>query len=79
MNEVIRRHKKVPRDVKFVAYDGTYVTEMVEPELTAIVQPIEGLAKESARLICKLVNGKVYKNKNIILNVELRKGRTTIV
>lgn len=79
MNEVIRRHKKVPRDVKFVAYDGTYITEMVEPELTAIVQPIGGLAKESARLICKLINGKIYKDKNIILNVELKKRKTTIV
>lgn len=79
MNEVIRRHKKVPKDVKFVAYDGTYITEMVEPELTSIVQPIGGLAKEAARLICKLINGKIYKNKNIILNVELKKRKTTIV
>ncbi len=79
MNEVIRRHKKVPRDIKFVAYDGTYITEMVEPEMTAIVQPIEGLARESARLVCKLVNGKVYKDKNVILKVKLQKRKTTII
>lgn len=79
MNETIRRHKKVPRDVKFVAYDGTYITEMVEPKLTAVVQPIEGLAKESVRLIHRLVSGKAYKNKNVMLDVELRKGKTTII
>ena len=79
MNETIRRHKKVPRDVKFVSYDGTYVTEMVEPKMTAIVQPIEGLAKESVRLIGRLIEGRVYKNKRVILNVELRKGNTTLV
>lgn len=79
MNETIRRHKKVPRDVKFVAYDGTYITEMVEPKLTAIVQPIEGLAKESVRLIQRLLSGKTYKNKNVILDVKLRKGNTTII
>ena len=56
MNEVIRRHKKVPKDVKCVAYDGTYITQIVEPSVTSIVQPIKELAKEAARLICELVN-----------------------
>ncbi len=79
MNETIRSHRKVPRDVKFVSYDGTYITEMVEPKMTAIVQPIEGLAKESVRLIHRLVDGKVYKNKNVVLDVEIRKGNTTVV
>lgn len=78
MNEVIRRHRKVPRDVKFVSYDGTYVTEIVEPRMTAVVQPIQGLARESVRLVSNLVNGRTYKNKNVILEVELRKGNTTI-
>lgn len=79
MNETIRRHRKVPRDVKFVAYDGTYITELVEPKMTAIVQPIEGLAKESVRLLSDLINGKEYKNKQVLLGVKLRKGNTTIV
>lgn len=79
MNEVIRRQKRVPQDVKFVAYDGTFITEIVEPRLTAIVQPIEKLAKESVRLVCNLVNGKEYKNKLVSLQVELRNGKTTIV
>lgn len=77
MNEIIRRHKKVPEDVKFVSYDGTFITEMVEPKMTAVVQPIEELARESVQLIQKLIGGKVYKNKNVMLNVKIRKGRTT--
>lgn len=79
MNETIRNHRKVPRDVKFVSYDGTYITEMVEPRMTAVVQPIEGLAKESVRLIHRLIGGRVYKDKNVVLEVKLRKGNTTIV
>ena len=79
MNETIIRHRRVPEDVKFLAYDGTFITEMVEPSLTAIVQPIKELAKESVRLVCNLVNGKVYKNKRVSLEVELRKGGSTIV
>lgn len=79
MNEVLRRQGKVPNDVKFVAYDGTFITEMVEPVVTAVVQPIEGLAKESVKLISKLISGKRYKNKQVILDVKLRNGKTTIV
>ncbi len=79
MNETIRRHRKVPGDVKFVSYDGTYITEMVEPKMTAVVQPIEGLARESVQLIYGLIGGRVYRDKNITLEVELRKGNTTII
>lgn len=79
MNETIRRHRKVPRDVKFVAYDGTFITEIVEPKMTAVVQPIERLARESVRLLMDLIGGKEYKNKQVLLGVQLRKGNTTIV
>lgn len=79
MNETIRRHRKVPRDVKFVAYDGTFITEVVEPKMTAVVQPIDKLARESVRLLGNLINGKVYKNKQVILQTQIKKGNTTVV
>lgn len=79
MNEAIRRKLKVPRDVKVVAYDGTFLTEMVEPKVTAIVQPMEELAKESVRLLSELIGGVSYTDKHVVLNVELKKGNTTIV
>lgn len=78
MNEAIRRHIKVPRDVKFVAYDGTFITRLTEPELTAVVQPIEALAKESVQLVKELIEGKEYIDKQVLLGVKLRKGNTTI-
>ncbi len=78
MNEAIRNHRKVPRDVKIVAYDGTFITELVEPQMTAVVQPIEKLAEESVRLLNDLIKGVKYKNKQIMLEVTLRKGNTTI-
>lgn len=79
MNEVIKRHKKVPEDVKLVSYDGTYVVDMVDPRLTVIVQPIEELAKEAVRLILELLQGKKYEKKSVVLDVELRQGDTTII
>ncbi len=79
MNETIRRHRKVPRDVKFVAYDGTFLTELVEPSMTAIVQPVAELARESVRLLGDLIAGREYTNKQVLLGVTLRKGNTTVV
>ena len=79
MNEVIKRHKNVPEDVKLVSYDGTYAVDMVEPRLTVIVQPILELAKEAVRLVLELLQGKKYEKKSVVLDVELRQGDTTII
>lgn len=79
MNETIRRNRKVPQDVKFVAYDGTFVTEMIEPKVTVVVQPIKELAQEVVHLLSDLISGKTYKDKQVIFGVKLRKGNTTVV
>ena len=79
MNALIHSHKKIPGDVRIVSYDGTYITELVEPKMTTIVQPIEGLARESVQLLCELIDGKKYKNMQKILKVELRRGGTTFI
>ena len=49
----------------------------LEPRLTVIAQPIDQLAKQSARLISRLVNGKTYRNKKVLLDAELKVGNTT--
>lgn len=77
MNELIRRGRKVPEDVKIVAYDGTFITNLAQPCITVIEQPMEQLAKQSAKLITKLIGGKKYKNKKVLLDVQLKKGETT--
>lgn len=79
MNETIRRHRNVPKDVKFVAHDGTFISSIVEPKMTAVVQPVGEIARESMRLLGDLISGKEYQNKRVVLGVELRKGNTTIV
>jgi LacI family sucrose operon transcriptional repressor len=78
MNEAIRRHIKVPKDLKFVSYDGSFVTEIVEPKMTTVVQPVDVLAHECVELLGKLIDGKKYTQKHIMVDVSLRKGNTTI-
>lgn len=78
MNATIRSHRKVPRDVKFVAYDGTFITELSEPRMTAVVQPVERLAMESVRLLVERINGKEFHDESVLLGVRLRQGNTTL-
>lgn len=79
IKEFIRRQGNVPENVKFVAYDGTFAVTMVEPEPTVIVQPVAKLAEEAVRLLGNMMNGQEYYNKQVVLGVQYRKGRTTTV
>lgn len=78
LNEAKRRNIDVPEEIKIVAYDGTFITGFTEPKLTVVAQPIDQLAKESVRLMLRLVNGKTYKNKKVLLEATLKQGNTTI-
>ncbi|MCR5272442.1 MAG: LacI family DNA-binding transcriptional regulator [Lachnospiraceae bacterium] len=76
MKEAIRRNKRIPEDIKIVAYDGTPVTELMEPELTTIVQPIDKLAKSTVELLMDEINGNKYKGKKVFLDVQGKEGKT---
>ncbi len=78
MNRCLLQNRKIPEDVKIVAYDGTFITDTVEPKVTAVVQPIALLARESAKLISSLIAGKQPEQMKIVLKASLRKRRTTL-
>lgn len=77
LKEALQAGKKVPEDIKIVAYDGTYITEVTSPSITAVVQPIEMLAIECVKLVLELAEGKEYRNKRVVLDVKLSEGGTT--
>ncbi len=56
MIEAMRHGKKVPDDINIIAYDGTYITDLTYPKMTAIVQPIDKLAYECVRLLIARIN-----------------------
>lgn len=78
LKEALKANKKVPNDIKIVAYDGTYVVDLIYPTLTAVVQPLNLLAKETTELLISCIEGNRYKNKEVVLEVELKEGGTTI-
>lgn len=68
---------RIPEDIQIVAVDGTNTSSLCYPDLTTIVQPINELAKECVRQMMLLIQGKREDVEDVILNVEVKFGRST--
>lgn len=69
--------KRVPEELKLVAYDGTCGSGLVYPQITRVVQPINELAQEAVRLVVDQINGCAVEYERIELKVKLQLGGTT--
>jgi LacI family sucrose operon transcriptional repressor len=72
-----QRRIKVPENLKIIAYDGTYITDMMPQSITAIVQPMQELARHIVSTIVNLIEHKPVSRNDIMLDVYLREGDTT--
>lgn len=77
MKEVQHMGKRVPEDVRVVAYDGTFILDAVYPQVTAIVQPLEEIALVCVNTLLNLIQGKEITENYIELDIEFQKGMTT--
>lgn len=71
--------KKVPEELKIVAFDGTYLVNSIYPTLTCIRQPVADIAKAGVDQLIRMIKGdeKPVK-KQIKLPVTVEAGMTTI-
>lgn len=69
---------KVPEQLSMVACDGTFLTLGVERPITAIVQPIEDLARAAVENVIKLIDGSKMTKSETVFDVTLREGETTL-
>ncbi|MCH4171287.1 MAG: LacI family DNA-binding transcriptional regulator [Lactobacillus sp.] len=67
--------RQVPQDLMIVGYDGTNLMRTVLPNLTTIVQPIEGMSKMALQVLTQRIN-KEPTDKEYILPVKLWPGQT---
>ena len=63
--------KRIPEDVKIVAYDGTDLVRLFYPEVCAIVQPVGEIAKTAVELLLRQIEGKPILNKRVVLPVSV--------
>ena len=76
LKECLNRGKRVPEEVKIIAYDGTYITNMVVPEVAAIVQPVKELAEVSVEILSEMLNSIDNFPIHTVLPVSLKLGGT---
>lgn len=69
--------RKVPQDLKLIAYDGTRATRFASPSLTMIVQPMQALAEQAVSLMIQMIQGKGVERGTVVLPVTLQKGGST--
>ena len=77
IRQLLKRKKKIPRDVKIVAYDGTYVAKVGVMNLTVVQHPIEKLTNRAVHVLINMIQGKEYRNKKIFYEPTLLLGDTT--
>lgn len=79
MKCAIRHGRHVPEDLKVVAYDGVFAQtiNVVQPDMTAIVQPIPALAERGVKELLNQIEGKPASSGIVTLKVSFHQGETT--
>lgn len=73
-----KSNKKIPKDIKFIGYDGVKMSYEQDFIMSTIRQPVEQMAKEAVEMLFKMIEGD-YTSKKVKLPVYYIKGDTTIV
>lgn len=77
MQQALRDGKRIPEDLRVVAYDGTYITGLTCPEMTSIRQDVAQLAELSANSVVDLIEERRTVPHKQIIPVKLHQGETT--
>lgn len=76
MKVLSRKGYRIPEDVSVIGFDNIQISQIVEPELTTIGQPIYKMGKEACRLLIDVINDNEIKEKIIKFKPELIKRGT---
>ena len=68
-------NKKIPKDIKFIGYDGVKMSYEQDFIMSTIRQPVEQMAKEAVEMLFKMIEGD-YTSKKVKLPVYYIKGDT---
>jgi LacI family transcriptional regulator len=52
-----RKGYRIPEDIAIIGYDNINISNLIEPELTTVAQPIYDMGREACNLLVGLING----------------------
>lgn len=71
MKVLLRKGLKIPEDVRVMGFDNIDISEIFEPELTTIGQPIYKMGKKACKLLIDIINEVDIKEKETYFKTEL--------
>jgi LacI family transcriptional regulator len=71
MKVLLRKGFKIPEDIRIMGFDNIDISQIFEPELTTIGQPIYQMGKESCKLLINIINEVDIKQKETYFETEL--------
>ena len=75
INAIKEKKLKIPRDISVVGYDGTYVSQIMEPKLTTVQQDTQEIGRIAAEKLIRLIeNPKTTLIEKIVIEGTVLKG-----
>lgn len=71
-----KRGIKIPEQLKIIGYDGTEITNISYPQLTAVKQDCEQIAKKCVESIMKMMDGESRGEQEVLVPVLWQQGGT---
>lgn len=71
IKEAQKRKIKIPEDIAIIGFDDIVVSEIVNPSLTTVRQPIEKMGQEAYKLAVNAVEGKITEPQKLVFEPEL--------
>lgn len=68
---------QIPKDIKIVAFDNSYISEYVNPTLTTIEQKVDEIAEVSVNKLLDCINGIPFEKNIYLVDVNLIERSTT--
>lgn len=69
---------RVPEEIAIIGFDGIQLTQMVDPEISTIEQPIDELGKLATTHLIDMIEKKNEGSNYVKLDVQLRKRESTL-
>lgn len=67
---------QVPKQLKVIAYDGTYITDFNYRTIASIQQDVALIAREAVRMLVKLINKQTVQTEEVYVPVHYKEGET---
>ena len=77
MKTLFRNGYKIPRDISIIGFDNILISQIIEPELTTIAQPIYIMGKKACNILIDIIKGDLPDEKQVYFETKLILRGTT--